>query len=202
MSKSQQAIIAHDVAKTYAFLNTNSAAAVEAIATLDDSRSTIFLNVDDPETDDWRWDKVDDLVFETQDVDDNIRHVRKFLLPFSGLLTAAGVLPIHHPQYPSSPVDAASPGLASLHLSFNNLRQKHILTDILFITDDHVEGAEPIAHRAFLAACSEYFADAFSENYQEAREASSENPVRLLVDNYTTQAVETVLGKACLLTRS
>ncbi|KDR71813.1 hypothetical protein GALMADRAFT_253570 [Galerina marginata CBS 339.88] len=193
LSPSQRRIVAHDVEQTYSFLNDNVAAAESVLVPL--GGAEIFLNVDHPETDVWRWDKADELVFETQDVDENIRHVRGFLLPFGKLLRAAGVLQVYHPQYPASqPIDDSELKLVSIRSGFEELRRKNALTDVAFVASDHEENSEPlVAHRSFLAVSSEYFADSFCAGFSESRPASSEAPIIFNVSEYSTACVLMVL---------
>lgn len=210
-TSNQRRILIHDLESTYAFLEDNIGSATgEDIVQIRDG--ALFLNVESPDTDTWVWDEGDRLVFETHDMGNSVRYVRAFLLPYSKLLRAAGVLQVYHPQYIANPAaDSESSKLESIRLGFNGLRIKEALTDVVFIPRTLEEGdnagdeeSQPgdqkplVAHRSFLAVFSEYFADAFCGGFAESRTASSVDPVRMDVLDYSRECVELVLGLCSL----
>lgn len=208
----QRRILIHDLESTYAFLEDNIGSATgEDVVQIRDG--ALFLNVESPDTDTWVWDEGDRLVFETHDMENSVRYVRAFLLPYSKLLRAAGVLQVYHPQYIANPATDSSEAskLQAIRLGFNDLRIKEALTDVVFIPckldeRDNVEDKESqsgdikplVAHRSFLAAFSEYFADAFCGEFRESRTASSDDPVKMKVPDYSREGVELVLGLCSL----
>ena len=211
-TSNQRRILTHDLESTYAFLEDNIGSATgEDIVQIRDG--ALFLNVESPNTDTWVWDEGDRLVFETHDMENSVRYVRAFLLPYSKLLRAAGVLQVYHPQYIANPATDSSESskLESIRLGFNDLRMKEALTDVVLIPrnleeGDDAEDEEPqsgdlkplLAHRSFLAAFSEYFTDAFCGGYEESGAASSDNPVKMKVSGYSRECVELVLGLCSL----
>jgi len=204
----QRRILIHDLESTYTFLEDNIGSATgEDIVQIRDG--ALFLNVEYPDTDTWVWDEGDRLVFETHDMEHSVRYVRPFLLPYSKLLRAAGVLQVYHPQYIANPATDSSESskLESIRLGFNKLRLKGALTDVVFIPHgfdgrDDAEGENSqlgdvnplVAHRSFLAVFSEYFEDAFCGGFGESRTASSDDPVRMNVSGYSRECVQLVLG--------
>lgn len=171
----------------------------------------IFLNVDDPFAESWIWTNANDLAFEAEDIDDGIRYVRRFLLPYDNLLRAAGVVQVFHPECPVSSVnESAYATLESIRTGFNNLRTKELWTDVVFVTsrarDDDDAGIVPslVAHRSFLTVFSDYFSDLFCGEFREANDASSSNPIQLPVersegDYYSADCVQLLLGVYYLL---
>lgn len=182
--------------EAYRFLNEHVVTGQSAIPS-DIGRQNIFLNVDSPDSDEWRWDSAEQLVFERQDIGANIRHVRRFLLPYEELLRAVGAFEVFHPQYPSSQtLNDPDSKLQLFRAGFQHLRVNRKLTDVVFIAGDpHDPDAEPlVGHRSFLAVCSEYFHDRFCGGFQEAGPASPETPIRCNVLDHSTDCVRSVLG--------
>lgn len=203
-SQLQRQIIIHDMVETLKWLN-------EKIVDSDDNilyelqYEDIFLNVDNPSTEAWIWTNANELAFEAEDIDDGIRYVRKFLLPYDKLLRAAGVVQVFHPQCPISNIsESESATLQSIRTGFNDLRRKGLWTDVVFVTrarDDDDTGIVPslVAHRSFLSAFSDYFSDLFCGEFREAHDASSSNPIQFRVersegDYYSADCVQLLLG--------
>ena len=171
----------------------------------------IFLNVDNPSTETWIWTNANELAFEAEDIDDGIRYVRNFLLPYDKLLRAAGVVQVFHPQCPVSNInESASATLRSIRTGFNDLRNKGLWTDVVFVTsrarDDDTGIVLPslVAHRSFLSVFSDYFSDLFCGEFREASDASSSNPIQFPVersegDYYSSDCVQLLLGAFHLL---
>ena len=180
--------------ETYSFLNESASdtLAAPALSQLEDL--PVFLNVDDPEEEEWHWDCANDLIFDSHDLDD-IRHVRSFLMPYGKLLQTAGVLPVSRVQYPSSSFAPPESKLSSIRLGFQELRRKQILTDVVFIPSDRDGDSEPlVAHRSFLAVSSEYFADLFGGNFAEGRAASATDPISIPISDFSTSSARLILG--------
>jgi sacsin len=206
-SQLQRQIIIHDMKETLKWLNEN--VGVDSKNILYELRDEdIFLNVDDPSshTEPWisSWTTANKLAFEAED-NNGIRYVRKFLLPYEGLLRAAGVVQVIHPHVPMSDTrESESATLRSIRTGFNDLRRKRLWTDVVFITrgDDDDTGvvSSLVAHRSFLTVFSDYFSDSFCGDFQEAKkDASSNNPIKFPVkrgegDYYSASCVELLLG--------
>jgi len=174
----------------------------------------IFLNVDDPSTEEWIWTNANELAFEAEDIDDGIRYVRRFLLPYDRLLRAAGVVQVFHPQCPVSNIsESDSATLGSIRTGFNDLRGKGLWTDVVFVAsttsrapDDDDTGNVPslVAHRSFLTVFSDYFSDLFCGEFREANDASSSKPIQVHVKRsgenyYSADCVQLLLGAFRLL---
>lgn len=194
LSQHQRLIVLHDLEESYRFLNDNTVTGISTLSLI--GNESFFLNVDNPDSEGWRWDKADQLVFERQDIDADIRHVRRFLLPFEKLLRAAGAIQVHYPQYPSSQdIDNPDTKLQIFRSGFQRLRESRELTDVIFIASDKGPDDEPLAaHRSFLAVCSEYFYDRFSGGFKEGGPASPENPIQCDVLDHSVDCVRSVLG--------
>ncbi len=199
-SVGERQIILHDLKETYAFLNRNI-----LLATEDYRRQLamypLFLNVDDPDSDTWHWDDCEHLVFETHDTEGSFRYVRSFLKPYSQLLRTIGALEIHHPSYTSDhSANSEFSKLDAIRKGFDMLRnQTRSLIDVVFIvdnSDDPLDADLPqlIAHRAFLAVASDYFFDAFCDDFAESRPASQDDPVTISVPDHSRKCVQSVLG--------
>ncbi len=80
-----------DLKATYKWMNEN----VDEIADIKhENRRTIFLNVDDPDSDPWVWHSALILINNPRDIGD-LRNVKGFLRNYVNLLKAAGVRTIH-----------------------------------------------------------------------------------------------------------
>lgn len=191
--------------ETLKWLNENAAGFEDILYELRDE--DVFLNVDDPSTEEWIWTNANQLVFETQDIDAvSIRYVRNFLLPYDKLLRAAGVVQVFHPQYPVSITgESESATLQSIRTGFNDLRKKGLWTDVVFVTkdddndDDDTIVPPLVAHRSFLTVFSDYFSDSFCGEFREANDASSSNPIKFPVKKtedhyYSAHCVQLLLG--------
>ncbi|KAF8178073.1 hypothetical protein BJ912DRAFT_1033332 [Pholiota molesta] len=201
-SRQQRRIILHDLIQTYTFLVDNASAENSQVIADQISNGSLFLNVDDPDTQGWHWDDRDHLVFETQDTEGSFRYVRNFLLPFEKLLRVAGVLEVYHPQYSSEhSTNSDTLKLEAIRKGFDALRQQNSLTDLVFITgpaDSSESGSGDlpplVAHRAFLAVVSEYFSDSFCGGFIESRAASPQDPIEFPVRENSRQCVQAILN--------
>ncbi|KAH9475499.1 Sacsin [Psilocybe cubensis] len=196
LSSSQRRIVIHDVKESYRFLNEQVITAGQSVIPPDTQHQHIFLNVNDQDLDEWIWDCAEQLVFEKQDIDAHIRHVRRFLLPYEELLRAAGAVDVFHPQYPSSQTPASSSSkLELLRAGFQKLREDSKLFDVVFVIGDLSDPSAErlVGHRSFLAVCSEYFNDRFCGGFKEAKAASSEEPILCDVSDYSADCVRAVL---------
>jgi len=131
---------------------------------LDYNEQKLFLNVDDP-TLEWRWNSASELLFDEND--SNPRRVRQFLRNYPGLLRTAGVRKISHVSVPDNLLgeDSYEAQSAQLRSKFDEMRKADKLTDVTFIAKN---GAELMAHRAFLAAKIQHFETCFSNGRRES----------------------------------
>lgn len=73
------------------------------------------------------------------------------------------------------------------------MRKAGTCTDVHFVCDSPND--EPLkAHRAYLAAYTDYFKVEFSGTFYEARDASSENPIIIRVPKHSRKCVEYIIG--------
>lgn len=180
-----------DITKTYQWLEDHKDRPELGRCISKYNRENLFLNVEDPELDAWTWHCADQLFFDIDDGKDQFG-VKRFLLPFSGLLQLAGVERVNSPPCPSLPKSSADIQLLTLRSSFSNMRRHKLLTDVVLTTED---GANVAAHRVLLATASDYFKDMFCGSYVEARPASADDPVGVHVEDCSTPCLECALGK-------
>jgi sacsin len=155
------------------------------------NREKLFLNVDDPKLDMRTWHCADQLFFDINDSKDQFG-VKRFLLPFSGLLQRAGVEQVISPPCPSLPKSSAETQLFMLRSSFDKMRRHKSLTDVVLTTED---GANIAAHRVLLATSSDYFKDMFCGSYTESQAASPDDPIHVPVKDCSVSYLECALGK-------
>ncbi|KAH6903842.1 hypothetical protein BKA70DRAFT_1227194 [Coprinopsis sp. MPI-PUGE-AT-0042] len=177
--------VLHYLKKTYEWLSTKSptSAVTSAMSTLRDEK--LFLNVEDPTTDPWQWAAAHEMALENHDVE-NIQRVRKFLLPFKPFLEASGVIDVKYPDMNLARDHGTSDDdeLQVARKGFEEMRENRTFTDVVFTSQEEDDLApeartEFFAHRNFLSAFGGYFKDMFTGNFQEARQASVANPVRI-----------------------
>jgi hypothetical protein len=152
----------------------------------------LFLNVDDPEQtgSSWVWHSADRLYFNIADLP-GYWGVRKFLMPFQGLLRVAGVNEVRDQIAPDLPISSADAQLTRMRTKFDKMRRDGILTDVKFKTD---AGEEFAAHRAFLATTSEHFWDMFCGSFGESGAATADNPKVVPVTERPSECVKFIIG--------
>ena len=125
----------------------------------------LLLNFDDPALE-WSWKSASEPLLDEND-SSNPRRVRQFPRNYQGLLRTAGVREISHVSIPNNLLseDSHEAQLARLRNSFNKMRKADRLTDVTFIAED---GAEFMAHRAFLTPQIEHFETCFSHGWRES----------------------------------
>lgn len=185
--------------KTYQWLSTESSTAIVGPAMDSLRNEQLFLNVEDPTTDVWQWAAAEEMAFENHDVE-NVQRVRKFLLPFKPFLEVSGVIDVKYPDMnlARDPGAADDDELEVARKGFEEMRESRTFTDVVFTSqeEDHLaleSRTEFYAHRNFLSAFGGYFKDMFTGNFQEARQASVANPVRIPL-SHSKFAIKTVLG--------
>ncbi|KAF8330989.1 hypothetical protein F5887DRAFT_1287046 [Amanita rubescens] len=141
-----------DLKATYKWLNEN---VDEILADIkNENRRSIFLNVDNPESDPWaeQWHAASNLVKDLQDVGD-MHDVKGFLRNYDNLLKAAGVRTIQ--KVKAEPV--AAQDRTVFHRSrFREMRERGFEVNVTFkaMDNEHQIGR---AHKAWLSLNSEYF---------------------------------------------
>lgn len=139
-----------DLKATYKWLNEN----VDEISSdiKNANSKEIFLNVDNPNSDQWVWHSASTLVKDLHDVGD-LHDVKGFLRKYDSLLEAAGVRTIH--KTTAKPVAATD--RTSLHRSrFCELRERGFEVNVTFKTVDEEHQILP-AHKAWLIMNSDHF---------------------------------------------
>lgn len=173
-----------DLKDTYAWLNQHRDQTHRQL------HAPLFLNVDDPSTDDWEWKSAPDLVFNAPDDRRGTkRYVRTFLLDIKPLLIVAGAHEIKQVSAPTINLAKPEEALDSMRESFNEMRHNNLLTDVIIQTRG--EG-ELLAHRVVLAAQSEYFKTSFTRSGHD--EAEGGNAV-VHMSGFLPKSVETMLGE-------
>jgi hypothetical protein len=163
-----------DLKATYKWLNQQETSALQSLG-LSLHDVPIFLNVNDPEKDDWNWSSASRMAFEVEGLT-NIQGVRKFLRNYRTFLTAAGVLEAHYPEADEDGEHSGSPhdlnSLQSLVQNFNEQRLGGKFTDVLFLPHKEASGRtreqlygldDPSlrGHQNFLAGCATWFKNLF-----------------------------------------
>lgn len=223
MSQTNRCIL-QDLTLTYQWLNEEDNIAKVAGLIADMRDEPIFLNVNDPSTEDWMWLPANQLALESHDLS-TVRAVREYLKPFRQLLKAGGVLEAFYP--PAQKVDQSAREseeqslLKQIRRVFNEQRLAGQLTDVVFVPDSQVksepdeghipdnvnslssspatvDGAVARGHRAFLAGCSPTFQAMFTGEFKEGQEATPSRP-QVVKFPYPTFAIQTALGKSCRL---
>ena len=152
----------------------------------------LFLNVDDPEKEEWVWRSADELCFNIDDLpDSNCWNVRKFLEPFEALLRLAEVEAVEAPSIPALPPKSLEIQFIAIREAFNEMRIKGQLTDVKFVAEN---GEESFAHRTFLAATTEHFQSSFCGPFRDSGPATAAEPVIQSLE-YSRQAIERTLGE-------
>ena len=140
----------------------------------------LFLNVDDPSEDQWRFCPAAQLMFNVPD-DGDYQEARAFLLSFRSLLVAAGAFEFRLVDEPDLVLSPAEEELSGLRAAFDGMRASKLLTDVVFRAPENAPGSdgpgEVWAHRAFLVTASEYFHDLFSDGFSESGPASVRDPI-------------------------
>jgi len=181
--------VVYDITETYRWLEDHKDQPELGRCISKYNRENLFLNVDDPKLDMWRWHCADQLFFDIDDGKDQFG-VKKFLLPFSGLLRLAGVEQVISPPCPSLLKSSAETQLFMLRSTFDNMRRNKTLTDVVLTTED---GANIAAHRVLLATTSDYFKDMFCGSYAESQVASPDDPINLPVKDCSAGCLECAL---------
>lgn len=152
----------------------------------------LFLNVDAPNAGPHIWHCADQLFFDIDDYREQFG-VRKFLIPFSGLLELAGVVKVVSPKRPALIPSSAEVQLMQLRNGLCGMRHEHSLTDVRLASED---GNTIDAHRLVLATASDYLSDMFCGGFSEARgDASHNDPVVVHVKDCAHNCLLSIVGE-------
>ncbi|KAF8629294.1 hypothetical protein AX15_003527 [Amanita polypyramis BW_CC] len=179
-----------DLKATYKWLNDHAS---EIHVHISQRRSkSLFLNVDNPDSDEWEWHSASSLVMDLQDVG-RLRGVKEFLRSYNDLLKAAGIRKIHNPVAKPVPIHDKT---ESIQRGFNEMRRQGCDVNVVFNPKEDENKILP-AHRVWLIINSKYFQTSLldAEDFMEARKLKSEGRVVINVDNYSSLCVKEVVGK-------
>lgn len=163
-----------DIRATYEWLNQPDNANAASTYLQRRKHESLFLNVDDPQSDDWEWRPAEALVAGLHFDGGGLISLRNFLGPFTHLLQAAGANSLADPTYqrPQQKDDK----LASLRTTFNSMREEGELTDMMLmplgLTKTAIIGEDVCKlrfHRVFMAAAVPHLRSMFSSGMVEAR---------------------------------
>jgi hypothetical protein len=171
-----------DIRQTYAWLAQHVSEAKPFLIAR--RQEKLWLNVDDPATEEWQWHTASQLLFDFDDEGD-WREVREFLSAYPALLVEAGAQKIDRPAKPVVALTPAEKQLETTRTVADSLRADRKLTDVVLVAND---GQEFHAHRFFLVTAteSEYMRDAFlnpTRFAESSEDISTRNPLRLTVDH-------------------
>ena len=178
-----------DLKATYKWLNEH----VEDISAdiTNENFNEIFLNVDNPDTNEWVWHSASSLVKDLQDVGE-LHDVKGFLRHYDDLLKAAGVRTIQKATAkPIVVVDKTS----FYRQQFCDLRERGFDVSVTFKAKDDEHEILP-AHKAWLLMNSEHFWELFiTAGLGEAQGHRSGNLVPVNVPDYSSLCVKETIGE-------
>jgi hypothetical protein len=176
-----------DLKATYKWLNEN----VDEIASdIKNANSReFFLNVDNPESDQWVWHSASTLVKDLHDVGD-LHDVKGFLRNYDSLLEAAGVRTIH--KRTAKPVAATD--RTSLHRSrFHELRKLGFEVNVTFKAVDEEHQILP-AHKTWLIMNSDHFLEIFVTSGHKESESGKDVEIKV-PDQYSSLCAKEIIGE-------
>jgi hypothetical protein len=156
-------------------------------------KEPLFLNVDDPNVEDWTWHCANNLLFDFNDSGCQYG-VRSFLTNFKNLLLAAGAEEFRDPTCVETKLISPDETLETLRAKLNGMRTDRILVDIEF--KGREEDSQPLgAHRTFLYTQSNYFVS-LCQNLIDFREGKAGcGPILVEMKEYSTRCLQYVMGK-------
>ncbi|RXW22303.1 hypothetical protein EST38_g3550 [Candolleomyces aberdarensis] len=187
LSLSHGSVVLPDLKATYAWLNEHTSCLGSLRPELQGAR--IFLNVDDPSSETWRWSTARQMAFGTRDVG-QIQGVRQFLSSFPDLLKAAGVLEAFYPEIEEDD-DVRTPDerdlLSQCRDGFSRLRATNRLVDVVF-TPEEEDSSPGITVR------NVYFEDLFTGGYADSQgDQASDNGLLNISLPASSFAIKTAL---------
>ena len=181
-----------DLKATYSWLNDNLGDDEFQDLILHQNKKRIFLNVDDPASDEWVWHSALMLVMDLPDVED-VHDVKDFLRGYSDLLKAVGVGKVQKVAANEiSPTDKT----AHIREQFAKMREIGWGTDVVFQTED--DGYQiPPAHRDWLSANSKHFWTSFIDSgCKETRKLNhGEREILIPPERFSSLCVREVIGE-------
>jgi hypothetical protein len=181
-----------DLKATYRWLNDHADDIAHLIKPRRDDK--LFLNVDDPEYDEWIWDSASKLVIGLENVGE-IREVKGYLRNYSELLNAAGVRRVQ--KGPAEPIPAREDTSLDLRGQFIDMRHTEFDTNVVFVAQDCHNRILP-AHRNWLVANNNHFRTVFvGSGMRESRALESAESVKV---ERSSMCVKGVVGQ-CFLCR-
>ncbi|KAM6499278.1 hypothetical protein JOM56_004786 [Amanita muscaria] len=163
-----------DLKATYRWLNDHAGVITKLMKPRRNDK--LFLNVDDPEFDEWIWDSASKLVIGLQDVGE-IREVKGYLRTHNELLNAAGVRRVQ--KGPAKPIPSREDTSLDLPGRFNRMRQTGFGTDVVFVAQDSHNPILP-AHTTWLVANHDHFEAVFvGSGMRESRALESVQSVKV-----------------------
>lgn len=139
-------------------------------------QDSVFLNVDDPETDDWEWYPASKLVFNLYYAEKERVPVRRFLQKYKKLLKTVGAQEVENAKMQQEEVlEDVEDQFTELRKSYNVMRQAEQLVDIRLIpapaegSSNSEELPSLWAHASFLSASIPHLKDALAGNWKESQ---------------------------------
>ena len=175
-----------DLKATYKWLDEHT-----ACISADLMNENVFLNVDDPESDEpWVWHSASTLVKDLQDVGE-LHEVKAFLRKYDDLLKAASVETIK--RVTARPVAVVDKTLVYQRL-FCEFRKRGFEVSVTFKAKDDEYEILP-AHKAWLIMNSEHFMRMFLTAGLEEAYAEGSGKVEVDVPDYSSLCVKEVIGE-------
>ncbi|KAK2459819.1 hypothetical protein APHAL10511_008140 [Amanita phalloides] len=176
-----------DLKATYKWLNEH----VDDISVeiRNENSSAIFLNVNDPDSDNWKWHSANNIIDGIQDIED-LHDVKSFLRSYSDLLRAAGVRAESKPDDYKPVVEDKTVYYRS---RFNDMRQRGYDVNVTFTAKDKEWKILP-AHRNWLSLQSNHFwTSLVTGDFQESRPLGCGEHVNIAVVDYSSLCVKEVV---------
>jgi hypothetical protein len=154
-------------------------------------KEPLFLNVDDPNVEDWTWRCANNLLCDFNDLGDQYG-IRSFLGRFKNLLLAAGAEEFSDPTCPNVEPVSSDEALQLFRDKFDGMRLAGTLVDIEFKGKE--EDAQPCgAHRAFLYTQSDHFVESCQSLFWEGQVRSG--PILVAMKDHSTRCLRYVIGE-------
>ena len=185
----RRSVLLSDLKATYKWLN-ERANHVSADMMHEKSHS-MFLNVDNPDSDDWVWHSASSLVKDLQDVGD-LHDLKGFLRNYDALLKVAGARKVRKvTAKPVVVVDKTS----AYRRQFCDFRKRGFEVNVTFEASDDEYEIMP-AHKSWLILNSEYFGQLFiTAGLGEAHGQGSGQHVQVDVPDYSSLCVREIIGE-------
>jgi hypothetical protein len=183
-------LLLSDIRSTYASLSSNDEDILPYLRTFDGD--CLWLNVDDGACEEWEWCSATEIVFNSRN-DGQRKQAKREILGLKQILVNLGARDVKPVAAPVIQPPPAETELSVLREAFQRMRNTGVLTDVVFVSQEEDEFA---AHRTLLAALSSHFEQEFSGAFLEAGPASAAQPIRIVVDDFSSQAIQAVIGES------